>query len=221
MKYQATIPLVILFPSIVMAEKVQIDGFAIDRTEVTVGAFKKYAEASGLKTQAELAGGGYKWGFGWERRSGWTYKEPQGRLASDGEPVVHITWDEANDYCNYMGGKLPSKREWTLAAYTEIRAIPSDDFVRGETYQYPVGNSPVGMNNNKSHHLPVGKTKKGVNGLYDMGGNVWEWLSDREGNEALTAGGSWWYGPHKTQIQGMQFKPASFYAVYVGFRCSY
>jgi formylglycine-generating enzyme required for sulfatase activity len=189
MKYQATIPLVILFPSIVMAEKVQIDGFAIDRTEVTVGAFKKYAEASGLKTQAELAGGGYEWGFGWERRSGWTYKEPQGRLASDDEPVVHITWDEAKDYCNYMGGKLPSKREWTLAAYTETRAIPSDDFVRGETYQYPVGNSPVGMNNNKSHHLPVGKTKKGVNGLYDMGGNVWEWLSDREGNEALTAGG--------------------------------
>ena len=221
MKYQATIPLVILFPSIVMAEKVQIDGFAIDRTEVTVGAFKKYAEASGLKTQAELAGGGYEWGFGWERRSGWTYKEPQGRLASDDEPVVHITWDEAKDYCNYMGGKLPSKLEWTLAAYTETRAIPSDDFVRGETYQYPVGNSPVGMNNNKSHHLPVGKTKKGVNGLYDMGGNVWEWLSDREGNEALTAGGSWWYGPHKTQIQGMQFKPASFYALYVGFRCSY
>jgi sulfatase modifying factor 1 len=221
MKNQATISLLILFPSIVVADKVQIDGFSIDSTEVTVGAFKKYAEASGLKTQAELAGGGYEWGFGWERRSGWTYKEPQGQLASDDEPVVHITWDEANDYCNYLGGKLPSKREWSLAAYTETRAIPSDGFVRGESYQYPVGNSPVGMNNNKSHHLPVGKTKKGVNGLYDMGGNVWEWLSDRDGNEALTAGGSWWYGPHKTQIEGMQFKPASFYAVYVGFRCAY
>jgi len=221
MKYQATIFLLILLPSIVVADKVLINGFSIDRTEVTVGAFKKYAEASGLKTQAELAGGGYEWGFGWERRSGWTYKEPQGQLASDDEPVVHITWDEANDYCNYLGGRLPSKREWSLAAYTETRAIPSDGFVRGESYQYPVGNSPVGMNNNKSHHLPVGKTKKGVNGLYDMGGNVWEWLSDRDGNEALTAGGSWWYGPHKTQIEGMQFKPASFYAVYVGFRCIY
>jgi len=221
MKYQATIPLLILLPSIVVADKVQINEFSIDRTEVTVGAFKKYAEASGLKTQAELAGGGYEWGFGWERRSGWTYKEPQGQLASNDEPVVHITWDEANNYCNYLGGKLPSKREWSLAAYTETRAIPSDGFVRGESYQYPVGNSPVGMNNNKSHHLPVGKTKKGVNGLYDMGGNVWEWLSDRDGNEALTAGGSWWYGPHKTQIEGMQFKPASFYAVYVGFRCAY
>lgn len=221
MKNQATIPLLILFPSIVVADKVLIDGFSIDRTEVTVGAFKKYAEASGLKTQAELAGGGYEWGFGWERRSGWTYKEPQGQLASDDEPVVHVTWDEANDYCKHLGGKLPSKREWSLAAYTESREIPSDSFVRGESYQYPVGNSPVGMNNNKSHHLPVGKTKKGVNGLYDMGGNVWEWLSDREGNEALTAGGSWWYGPHKTQVDGMQFKPASFYAVYVGFRCAY
>jgi len=221
MKYQAAIPLLILLPSIVVADKVQINGFSIDRTEVTVGAFKKYLKESGLKTQAELSGGGFEWGFGWERRSGWTYKEPQGQLASDDEPVVHITWDEANDYCNYLGGRLPSKREWSLAAYTETRAIPSDGFERGESYQYPVGNSPVGMNNNKSHHLPVGKTKKGVNGLYDMGGNVWEWLSDRDGNEALTAGGSWWYGPHKTQIEGMQFKPASFYAVYVGFRCIY
>ena len=221
MKKQATIPLLILLPSIVVADKVQINEFSIDRTEVTVGAFKKYLKESGLKTQAELSGGGFEWGFGWERRSGWTYKEPQGQLASNDEPVVHITWDEANNYCNYLGGKLPSKREWSLAAYTETRAIPSDGFVRGESYQYPVGNSPVGMNNNKSHHLPVGKTKKGVNGLYDMGGNVWEWLSDRDGNEALTAGGSWWYGPHKTQIEGMQFKPASFYAVYVGFRCAY
>ncbi len=106
MKNQATISLLILFPSIVVADKVQIDGFSIDSTEVTVGAFKKYADASGFKTQAELAGGGYEWGFGWERRSGWTYKEPQGQLASDDEPVVHITWDEANDYCNYLGGKL-------------------------------------------------------------------------------------------------------------------
>ncbi len=50
------------------------------------------------------------------------------------------------------------------------------------------------MNNNRRHHVPVGTTKRGVNGLYDMGANVWEWLADRRGEDALTAGGSWWYG---------------------------
>ncbi|EDM73468.1 hypothetical protein RAZWK3B_04570 [Roseobacter sp. AzwK-3b] len=77
------------------------------------------------------------------------------------------------------------------------------------------------MNTNRTHHVEVGTTKEEVNGLYDMGANVWEWLADRQGDDALTAGGSWWYGPCATQIDGMQWKPASFYAVYVGFRCVY
>lgn len=67
----------------------------------------------------------------------------------------------------------------------------------------------------------VGATRRGVNGLYDMGGNVWEWLADRRGGEALTAGGSWWYGLPQTQAAGVQWKAADFYAVYVGFRCAY
>ena len=55
----------------------------------------------------------------------------------------------------------------------------------------------------------------------DMGANVWEWLADRRGGEALTAGGSWWYGPEAARKEGMQWKPSAFYAVYVGFRCAY
>lgn len=54
-----------------------------------------------------------------------------------------------------------------------------------------------------------------------MGANVWEWIADRRGNDALTAGGSWWYGPEQTRAEGAQWKPADFYAVYVGFRCAY
>ena len=54
-----------------------------------------------------------------------------------------------------------------------------------------------------------------------MGGNVWEWLADRHEDEALTAGGSWWYGPEKATVNGLQWKPTDFYAVYIGFRCVY
>jgi len=203
------------------AEKVLIGDFSIDRYEVTVGSFMEYAKRKGIKTQAEIQGGGFEWGFGWERRSGWSYKAPQGAKANDDEPAVHITWSEANEFCLDKGGRLPNQEEWSLAAYTELRDIPTDGFETGRTYPYPIGDSPSGMNNNQSNHLPVGSTKKGVNGLYDMGANVWEWLSDRDDQDALTAGGSWWYGPHKTRLEGMQYKPASFYAVYIGFRCVY
>ena len=77
------------------------------------------------------------------------------------------------------------------------------------------------MNNSRKRHVPVATTIQGVNGLYDMGANVWEWLADRQEGEALTAGGSWWYGPEQTRVNSMQWKPADFYVVYIGFRCIY
>jgi formylglycine-generating enzyme required for sulfatase activity len=54
-----------------------------------------------------------------------------------------------------------------------------------------------------------------------MGANVWEWLADASGDDRLTAGGSWWYDAAKMKADGMQFKTAAFYVVYVGFRCAY
>lgn len=70
-------------------------------------------------------------------------------------------------------------------------------------------------------HAVAGSTEAGVNGLFEMGGNVWEWTAARQGEQALTAGGSWWYGAEQTTADAMQWKPAEFYAVYVGFRCAY
>jgi formylglycine-generating enzyme required for sulfatase activity len=203
------------------ADRVALDSIAIDRTEVTVGAFAVFMKEAGRITQAEAEGGGFEWGAGWTRRPGWTYLAPQGAPASPNEPAVHVTWDEAQAYCAAQGGRLPSRNEWAAAAYTEQRTDPADGFERGVTYAYPVGETPEGMNNNRCAHVPVGTTKPGVNGLFDMGGNVWEWLAERRGADALTAGGSWWYGPEKTREPGMQWKPAAFFAVYVGFRCAY
>ena len=54
-----------------------------------------------------------------------------------------------------------------------------------------------------------------------MGGNVWEWVDDQEKNNSLTAGASWWYGGSKTSVNGAQYKPSNFYAIYVGFRCAF
>jgi formylglycine-generating enzyme len=202
-------------------DRVQMDGFALDRTEVTIGQFRAFAIETGLTTAAEREGGGFEFLGGWTRQAGWTYEFPQGDAGADNEPAVHISWDEANRYCAHVGGRLPTLFEWQSAGFTEQRAQPSGGFETGRTYTYPVGDAPDGMNNNRRAHVAVGTTRQGVNGLYDMGANVWEWLSDRQGDNALTAGGSWWYGPENTRANAAQWKPAAFYALYVGFRCAY
>ncbi len=203
------------------AARISLPGFAIDQTEVSVGDFRAFTRAARRVTAAEQSGGSYEYSGGWVKRPGWTFEKPTGASAADNEPAVHVTWSEARDYCAYAGGRLPSLAEWRLAAYTEQRDLPSDGFVKGRTYPFPVGGQPIGMNNNRQRHVAVGATKRGVNGLYDMGGNVWEWLADRQGDEALTAGGSWWYGPEQTRESGMQWKSARFFALYIGFRCAY
>ena len=97
--------------------------------------------------------------------------------------------------------------------------------VRGKIYPYPTSSDGEGANTSENDPWPrlasVATTRAGVNGLFDMGGNAWEWLADRDGETALTAGGSWWYGREKMNSGSMLWKPAEFYAVYVSFRCIY
>jgi formylglycine-generating enzyme required for sulfatase activity len=207
-------------------ERVELGGFAIDRTEVTVARFTEFAAETGLVTAAEREGGGHEWGSGWERRAGWTFRAPFGSPVEDvAEPAVHVSWFEARDFCAWAGGRLPTRAEWQTAAYREEGAGAAGGFRPGTTYPYPTGQTAEGANTSGDdrwpRHAPAAATKAGVNGLYDMGGNAWEWLADREGGQALAAGGSWWYGADKMRADAMQWKPAGLYVVYIGFRCAY
>jgi len=98
-------------------------------------------------------------------------------------------------------------------------------FIKDKTYRYPSGDIAEEMNSqgllNYDKHVDVTILPEGVNGLVAMGGNVWEWVDDQEKNNSLTAGASWWYGGSKTSINGAQYKPSNFYAIYVGFRCAF
>lgn len=202
------------------------EALRIDRFEVPVARFDAFLKASGRTSTAEREGGGFEWGAGWERRPGWTFRAPSGTPARPDDPAAHVSWQEAADFCAWAGGRLPTREEWTQAAYVERRAAPPTPFVAGRTYPYPTGDSPAGANlqgaaDGFERHAPNGATAAGVNGLHEMAGNVWEWLADARGDERLTAGGSWWYGAAQTRADGMQWKPARFFAVYVGFRCAY
>lgn len=219
------------------ADMVPIDTFAIDRTEVTVGAFREFVAATGLTTTAEQAGGGEVYGFGWTQKPGWIWSHPFGDPAADDEPVVHVTFQEAAAYCAFRGQRLPTNDEWQRAAYTEFRTDPPEPFQHGRTYPYPTGESPMGANcledcgptpalDHRTKllrgvgHAPVGRTVAGVNGLFDMGANVWEWVDGGTPSARGTRGGSWWYGQARMHRNDRATKPESTAVVYIGFRCA-
>ena len=206
--------------------RVDMGGYKIDETEVSIGRFAEYAKRKAVVTEAERSGGGFEYVMGWQKRAGWNWRAPFGSPGAPDEPAVHIKWDEAQAFCRDAGGRLPTKQEWMRAAYTEQRSNPPAPFVRGKTYPYPTGDSPDGANTQGGgdgweRHAPVGKTRRGVNGLFDMGANAWEWLADAQSDTRLTGGGSWWYGPSQMRVEGMQYKSIDVYVVYIGFRCVY
>ena len=214
-------------------DAVPLGTWAIDRTEVTIGQFERYVRATQTVTRAEKEGGGFEFGAGWERRPGWTWRKPDGVAASANLPAVHLDFAEAQAYCQWAGGRLPTGAEWQKAGFTELRDAPPKPWVKGRTYPYSTGDSPQGANTSDPdpwpRAAPAGATRQGVNGLYDMGANVWEWTTDARGkeprtersSERRTVGGSWWYGAFNMKADVEAYKPADFYAVYIGFRCAY
>ena len=219
------------------ADMQPVRDFAIDRTEVTIGRFERFAAATGFVSKAEREGGGLVYVAGWERRAGWTWRAPFGRPGLGDEPAVHITFDEAEAYCRWAGKRLPREREWVAAAYTETRPNPSLPFEQGRTYPYPTGDSPEGANcledcggtpaidysavlGRGLGHARAGTTRAGVNGLYDMGANVWEWVETEDQTQKGTRGGSWWYGAAQMRADYEAAKPRDMAVVYIGFRCA-
>lgn len=217
-----------------------IRGFAIDRTEVSIGQFARYVHATGTVTAAEKAGGGSTYEGGWVQRPGWTWRTPYGLPADPREPAVHVNFHEARAYCQWAGKRLPTDAEWMEAAYTERRANPPAAFTTGQTTPYPTGSSPQGahclgdcgaaptlpaytqpaITSRGRGHVPAGSTARGVNGLFDMGGNVWEWTDGGTDAARPTRGGSWWYGAAQMHRDHLQTKPADTAVVYIGFRCA-
>jgi formylglycine-generating enzyme required for sulfatase activity len=155
--------------------KVYLDGYNIDKHEVTVGEFRKFATETGYKTEAEKQGKCFTWdGTKWAEKSG-AYYGNAGFSQTDEHPVVCISWNDAKAYCEWAGKRLPTEAEWEKAA-------------RGGTdTKYPWGNEfRTGMANCDEGYCkdgyektsPVGSFKANGYGLFDMIGNVWEWVSD-------------------------------------------
>ena len=214
---------------------VQIGNLLWDQTEMTIGDVKGFA-ATGFVSVAESKGGGLSYEAGFVKKPGWTWKTPYGVPANDAEPAVHLNQKEAEYICRFYGKRLPTEGEWISAAFLEQRANPPVGYVKGQRYPFPGGSNPspshclsgcgdykglapAGALNRGTGHVIAGSTKPGVNGLYDMGGNVWEWTATEKNGGYITRGASWWYDSGRQQESDVESKPAEIGVVYIGFRC--
>ena len=124
-------------------------GFWLGQTEVTVGAYKRFAAVT-FRKMPSAPGFNANW-------------------ANDSMPIVEVNWDNADNYCRWAGGRLPTEAEWEYAARggsTEGRYGPLDEVAW------------YGGNSGNQTHAVGQKLANGFQ-LYDILGNVSEWVNDR------------------------------------------
>ena len=124
------------------------------------------------------------------------------------QPVVFVSWEDAQTYCSWRGGKLPTEWQWEAAAQGER--------LGGAYFRQPY---------DKGFPEDTGKFTVNSNGLYDMMGNAYEWTLDwyestgGTGKNKVVRGGSWNSGGHFLRISDRVKKDPELRYSDVGFRC--
>jgi formylglycine-generating enzyme required for sulfatase activity len=169
---------------------VTLDGYWIDRTEVTRAQYHRCVDAGACQAPSACED-----------------SEPANEKASgEDHPVVCVDWLDAQTYCDWAGARLPTESEWEYAA-------------RGpEGNLYPWGNEPEGVRQNYcdatctdawadesvddgyAKTSPVIRYPEGASwcGVLDLAGNVYEWVAD-------------WLGPYRSGSLANPIGPSSGY----------
>ena len=200
------------------AHSVYLDAYWIDRTEVTNGMYALCAAAGACSPPAS--------------ESSSQHDSYYNDTAYVNYPVIFVTWQQAGEYCQWAGRRLPSEAEWEKAARgTDARICPwgsSSPSPERLNYASLVGDTtPVGS-------YPAGASPYGA---LDMAGNVWEWTADwfssgysladlsnptgpEEGARYVLRGGSWYY-EHNYIRAAFRFSASGSTTLNdVGFRCA-
>lgn len=207
-------------------------GFALSRNETTVGQFRAFIDDSGYVTDAERRGSSrvYTANTGSiAPRDGMTWRNDyRGERADASLPVLHVSWNDATAYVRWLSGRtdrdyrLPSEAEFEYAqrAGTQTRYWWGDDRptdavenVTGDGDRFAGGRSwEVAFRRYEDGYwgpAPVGSLQPNPFGLFDMGGNVMEWVEDCWHDSYVRAptDGSAWVNPgcDRRVIRGAQW----------------
>ncbi|MBZ5590474.1 MAG: ribosomal protein L7/L12 [Acidobacteriia bacterium] len=126
-------------------------GFWLGRTPVTVGAYRRFCEATGREMPEA--------------------PDFNGNWQNENHPIVNVSWEEAAEYCAWAGGRLPTEAKWEYAA----RAGTTGRYWWGEEFD---GRRAWCNVNSGFSTRPVGSKPSNPWKVQDMLGNVWEWCGD-------------------------------------------
>lgn len=185
--------------------EVEVEPFAISKHTISNLEFAAFVEATGYRTEAEV----FAWSFvfhlllpddfpetrsvvsapWWRQVFGAYWKHPEGPQSDlDGRldhPAVHISWNDAQAYCDWSGTRLPTEMEWEFAArggLVQKRYVWGDEFAPGGVTMCNIfeGTYPT-VNTAEDGYIgaaPIDSFPPNGYGLHNMAGNVWEWCSD-------------------------------------------
>lgn len=198
--------------------RVYLDGYYMDKTEVTNEQFEKFVKATGYITVAEqkptkeefptaseedlVAGSAIftptpsainlndfmQW---WRYQEGADWRHPEGPESNikgkEKYPVVHVVYEDAAAYAKWAGKRLPTEAEWEFAArggktgnlYAWGNTLKPNGKFQANIYQghFPIKDGDTGEDGYKGI-APTNQYAPNGYGLYDMAGNVWEWVND-------------------------------------------
>ena len=205
------------------AHEVTLNGFWIDQTEVTNAQYARCVAAGDCEES--------------------TYADDPNLNGPD-QPAVGIDWYNAEAYCAWAGGRLPTEAEWEFAA----RGPDGWVFPWGDAFDQTrlnfcdvncTGDWKVDtFDDGHPKTAPVGSYPRGASwcGALDMAGNAWEWVEDwfapypsaetlnpanpASGEAKVLRGGSWFDLPHDVRSTSRgKFRP-DFGLSIVGCRCA-
>ncbi|MGH7255092.1 MAG: formylglycine-generating enzyme family protein [Nitrospirales bacterium] len=145
--------------------EVHLDAYYMDTFEVTNAQYQAFVKATGHRIPQHPSD---------PTRTIWEHHRAPEPIWN--RPVINVDWHDADAYCRWAGKRLPTEAEWEKAA-------------RGtDDRRFPWGNvEPTSRHLNYNQRwqgaktlAPVGSFEAGKSpyGVYDMAGNVWEWVAD-------------------------------------------